>query len=276
MPAEVALPPSARPQPPVRPAGAPTGADDVIVVRDVHVSFGAKRVLRGVSVRIRRGETVAVLGESGGGKTVLLKVMLGLLAPDAGEVVLLGTALAGLTDDDLIPLRKRCSVVYQGGALFSGLDVGENVALELREVLRMPAKEAAARVRWALEAVGLGDADPRLSPEELSGGMRKRLAVARAIAPQPEVVFYDEPTSGLDPLNSARILALIDELQARLGVTSVVVTHDVHGACAIADRIVFLSGGLVAFDGPPDGFLASDDPRVVAFRSSVPGPARVA
>jgi len=255
------------------PVSAPARTDEpVLDVRDAHVSFGPKPVLRGVTVRILRGETVSILGESGGGKTVLLKVMLGLLPADPGSARLLGVDLAGLSDDALIPLRKRCSVVYQGGALFSGLDVGENVALELREVLRLPAAEIAARVHWALDAVGLGDTNPRLQPEELSGGMKKRLAVARAIAPHPEVIFYDEPTSGLDPLNSARILHLISELRERLGVTSVVVTHDVHGACAISDRILFLSGGRLAFDGPPDGFLASTDPRVAAFCASVAGP----
>lgn len=253
----------------------PARSDEAVIdVRDAHVSFGPKHVLRGVSVRVRRGETVAILGESGGGKTVLLKVMLGLLTPDRGSATLLGTDVAGRSDDALIPLRKRCSVVYQFGALFSGLDVGENVALELREVLRLPAKEVDERVRWALDAVGLAETNPRLQPEELSGGMKKRLAVARAIAPRPEVIFYDEPTSGLDPLNSARILKLIADLQASLGVTSVVVTHDVRGACAISDRLVFLSGGVVAFDGPPDGFLASTDPRVVAYRESVAGPTR--
>lgn len=242
-----------------------------IDVRDVHVSFGEKKVLRGITVRIARGETVSVLGESGGGKTVLLKVMLGLLAPDAGDVSLFGVPIRRLSDDRLIPIRKRCAVVYQGGALFSGLNVGENVALELAEVLHLPRAEIEARVRWALDAVGLGDVALTLSPEELSGGMRKRLAVARAIAPRPEVIFYDEPTSGLDPLNSARILGLIDTLHKRLGVTSVVVTHDVRGACTISDRLVLLGGGKVAFDGPPKAFEASDDPTVVAFRSSAPG-----
>ncbi len=255
------------------PVSAPVRTDEAVIdVRDAHVSFGPKQVLRGVSVRILRGETVALLGESGGGKTVLLKVMLGLLPADGGSAHLLGVDLSGLSDDALIPLRKRCSVVYQSGALFSGLDVGENVALELREVLHLPAAEIARRVRWALDAVGLGETDPRLQPEELSGGMKKRLAVARAIAPHPEVIFYDEPTSGLDPLNSARILHLISAMKARLGVTSVVVTHDVHGACAISDRILFLSGGVLAFDGPPDEFQRSTDPRVAAFRSSVAGP----
>ena len=253
------------------PPVASTDAAPLIDVEDVHLSFGPKHVLQGVSVRIRRGETVSILGESGGGKTVLLKVMLGLLVPDAGRVRLFGLDIDGLDDDELIPVRKRCSVVYQGGALFSGLDVGENVALELREVMHLPRAEIDGRVRWALDAVGLGDVNPSLSPEELSGGMRKRLAVARAVAPKPEVIVYDEPTSGLDPVNSARILKLIKELHDRLGVTSVVVTHDLRGACTISDRLVLLYGGKVAFDGPPADFEASTDPAVVAFRSSAPG-----
>lgn len=249
-------------------------ADDAppsIDIEGIHVSFGAKKVLRGVSLRILHGETVAILGESGSGKTVLLKVMLGLLAPDAGSVHLLGTAIHGMSEDDLIPIRERCSVVYQGGALYSGLNVGENIALELKEVLHLPNDEIDRRVRDSLVAVGLGDVNIALSPDELSGGMKKRLAVARAIAPKPEMIFYDEPTSGLDPLNSARVLALIDDLHVRLHVTSVVVTHDVRGACKIADRIVFLAGGKIAFDGAPSKFIASADPLVVTFRSSAPG-----
>lgn len=249
-------------------------ADEVpppIDVEGIHVSFGAKKVLRGVSLRVVRGETIAILGESGGGKTVLLKVMLGLLVPDAGSVRLLGTAIGGKSEDDLIPIRERCAVVYQGGALYSGLNVGENIALELKEVLHLPKAEIDRRVRESLASVGLGDVSLSLSPDELSGGMKKRLAVARAIAPKPEMIFYDEPTSGLDPLNSARILGLIDDLHVRLHVTSVVVTHDVRGACKIADRIVFLAGGKIAFDGPPSKFIASTEPLVVAFRTSAAG-----
>jgi phospholipid/cholesterol/gamma-HCH transport system ATP-binding protein len=166
-------------------------------------------------------------------------------------------------------------VVYQGGALFSGLDVGENVALELREVLQMPASEIDERVRWALDAVGLGDTSPRLQPEELSGGMKKRLAVARAIAPRPEVIFYDEPTSGLDPVNSARIFGLIEDLHRRYHATSIVVSHDVNGVSAIADRMVLLSRGLIVFDGPPRDFHASTHPVVLAFRAQSPGMAAV-
>ena len=242
-----------------------------IEVEEASVSFGPKHVLKGVTLRIARGETVAILGESGGGKTVFLKVMLGLLVPEPGRVRLLGVDVGALPEHQLGPIRARCSVVYQGGALFSGMNVGENIALELKEVLHLPDDEIERRVRWSLEAVGLGDVNPSLSPHELSGGMKKRLSVARAIAPKPEVIFYDEPTSGLDPLNSARILGLIDELHKSLHATSVVVTHDLRGACKISDRIVLLSGGKIVFDGPPSKFVASTDPVVVAFRSSAPG-----
>jgi phospholipid/cholesterol/gamma-HCH transport system ATP-binding protein len=248
-------------------------AAPVIEVEDVRVAFGAKQVLRGIDLTIRAGETVALMGESGCGKTVLLRAILGLLTPQGGRVRLFGQEIAGLSDDDLLPLRKRMSVVYQGGALFSGMNVGENIALELTEVLKLGADEVAARVKEALEAVGLGSVDPRMAPEELSGGMKKRLSVARAIAPRPEILFYDEPTSGLDPINSARILRLIDDLHDRYHATSIVVTHDVRGACEISDRIVLLHEGLVAFDGPPVAFLASPDPVVVAFRSLAAGPA---
>ncbi len=249
----------------------PDDATPAIDVEDAHVAFGPKQVLKGITIRIARGETVAILGESGGGKTVLLKVMLGLLTPEPGRVRLLGVDIGKLSEHQLEPIRARCSVVYQGGALFSGMNVGENIALELKEVLHLPNDEIERRVRWSLDAVGLGDVNPALSPHELSGGMKKRLSVARAIAPKPEVIFYDEPTSGLDPLNSARILSLIDDLHQRLHVTSVVVTHDLRGACKISDRIVLLYAGKIAFDGAPSKFIRSTDPVVVAFRSSAPG-----
>lgn len=260
---------TARRSPSPAPAG-PTSSS-LVEIDGVEVSFGEKAVLRGVSLRIEPGETVAILGESGGGKTVLLKVMLGLVVPDRGTVRLFGLGIAGLSEDAMIPIRKRCSVVYQGGALFSGLNVGENIALELDEVLRLPRDEIARRVRESLEAVGLADVAPTASPDSLSGGMRKRLAVARAIAPRPELIVYDEPTSGLDPLNSARIFALIRTLHDRFQVTSVVVTHDVQGACSIANRILLLSRGRIAFDGPPAQFRASNDPVVMAYRAAAAG-----
>jgi phospholipid/cholesterol/gamma-HCH transport system ATP-binding protein len=247
--------------------------EPVVVAEDVHVSFGDKRVLTGASLRVSRGETVAILGESGGGKTVFLRVMLALLRPDRGRVRIFGTDVIDKTEDELEDVRRRVSVVYQMGALFSGLDVYENIALELREVLRLKASEIDRRVRESLEAVGLGDMDPHKMPEDLSGGMRKRVAVARAIAPRPELIVYDEPVSGLDPINSARVLDLIKELHDRMGVTSVLVTHDVVGACRIATRIALLSGGVFVFDGPPKRFLASRREEVATFRDATKAPA---
>lgn len=250
----------------------PHSADEpAIEVHGVHVAFGPKQVLRGLDLTVRRGETISLLGESGSGKTVLLKVILGLLTPDRGRVRLLGTEIVGASDDVLLPVRARCGVVYQQGALYSGMTVAENIALALKEVLHLRKDEVAERIRESLEAVGLGGTDPGLNPAELSGGMKKRLAVARAVAPRPEVLFYDEPTSGLDPLNSARILGLIQSLHDRLGVTSIVVTHDVLGACGISDRILLLCEGTLVFDGPPADFLASRIPAVATFRESATG-----
>jgi phospholipid/cholesterol/gamma-HCH transport system ATP-binding protein len=245
-------------------------ADMVVEVEDVRLSFGEKKVLEGVTFAVRRGETVALLGESGGGKSVCLKVILGLQAPDAGRVKLFGEEVTGLSDERLEPIRRRIGIVYQSAALFSAFSVAENVALELREVMKLPEDEIEKRVRRSLEAVGLGDVDPDLRPDELSGGMKKRLAVARAIAPEPEAVFYDEPTSGLDPINSARILSLIGELDESYGVTSLVVTHDVRGAMDICDRMVLLAKGRIAFDGPPRAFMASKEEAVREYLSAAP------
>ncbi len=248
-----------------------------IEVEDVHVSFGEpgsggeKVVLDGISLKVDAGEAIAILGESGGGKTVLLRVILGLLEPQKGRVRLLGTDVIGLSDEELEPLRRRISVVLQNSALYSGMTVEENIALELSEVLDLPQAEIDKRVKESLAAVGLEEVKPDQAPDELSGGMKKRVAVARAVAPHPEMIFYDEPTSGLDPMNSARILDLIHDLHVKQGVTSIVVTHDIDGASKIAGRIVLLAKGKVAFDGTPEEFAKSSDPAVDAFRKAAPG-----
>ena len=252
-----------------REPGAEKDPGPPVVVEDIHIAFGEKVVLDGVSLAIERGETVAILGESGGGKSLLLKVMLGIQVPDKGRVRLFGTDIKDKTDDDLEPLRRRLSVVYQGSALFSGMSVEENVALELREILKLPEDEIEKRVKESLDAAGLEDVDRKLLPDELSGGMKKRLAVARAIAPRPEVIFYDEPTSGLDPINSARVLELIQGLHKKAAATSVVVTHDLRGARKIASRLVLLAGGHIVFDGTPDEFMKSEDKDVIAYRAAV-------
>jgi phospholipid/cholesterol/gamma-HCH transport system ATP-binding protein len=255
-----------------RPAGGVASPErasaPVVEVDDVHLAFGEKKVLVGLDLRIARGETLVLLGESGGGKTVLLRVILGLIAPDHGRVRLFEEDILGKKEDDLLEIRKRCAVVYQGGALFSALNVGENVALALTEILGLPPDEIKKRVRESIEAVGLSDLKLEQMTDELSGGMKKRVAVARAIAPKPEFIVYDEPTSGLDPPNSVRIFTLIKELHDRLKVSSLVVTHDVGGACRIANRIVLLADGNIAFDGTPDQFLASDQANVAEFRAS--------
>ena len=240
-----------------------------VTVAGIFLAFGENRVLEGISLEIQKGETVAILGESGGGKTVLLKVMIGIQAPDKGQVRLFGTDIIGLTDEQMEPMRRRMSVVFQGSAIYSGLTVEENVALELREIWKLSEKEIAVRVKEALAAVGLEEVDPALVPDELSGGMKKRLAVARAIATKPEVIFYDEPTSGLDPINSGRILELIVEMHRQTAATSVIVTHDLRGACKIANRIILLADHLVAFDGTPEAFITSKEQAVEAYRTAV-------
>jgi phospholipid/cholesterol/gamma-HCH transport system ATP-binding protein len=254
------------------PAPAPAPGDAVLDVRGLSVSFGSNRVLRGVDLTVRRGETFALLGGSGSGKTVLLRAVLGLERIDGGGIRLLGRDVAGLEETEWEALRRRISVVFQGGALYGALTVAENVALVLRELLHLPEAEVRRRTDESLAAVGLADVDRSLLPGELSGGMKKRLAVARAIAVDPELLVYDEPTSGLDPFNSGLVLALIRRLQTERGVTSLVVTHDVPGALAIADRLAVLVGGVLAFTGTPAEFLASDLPGVRPFQRLSYGP----
>jgi phospholipid/cholesterol/gamma-HCH transport system ATP-binding protein len=237
-----------------------------VELRGVHKSFAGHPVLRGVDLAVRRGETLTILGGSGAGKSVCLKHMIGLLSPDAGRVWVLGTEVTSLGESSWVPIRRRCGVVFQSSALFDSLTVFENVAYPLREHLDLGEDELARRVAGCLDAVGLeGDAVAELLPEELSGGMRKRVGVARAIALEPELVLYDEPTTGLDPANARRIGALIAELARRLRVTSVVVTHDLELCFAVSDRVALLSGGRIAAEGPVDEMRASPHPAVRAF-----------
>jgi phospholipid/cholesterol/gamma-HCH transport system ATP-binding protein len=221
-------------------------------------AFGGKPVLRGVSLDVRAGETLVLLGGSGSGKSVFLKHVNGLLRPDAGSVEVDGTPLAGLDEDALVPVRRKVSMLFQQGALFDSLTVGENVAYPLREHRLLPPDRIPARVREALGLVDLAGTED-LMPAQLSGGMRKRAALARALALDPRAVLYDEPTTGLDPVTAARINRLIRDLQRRLGITSVVVTHDLASAFFVADRIAFLHDGRIRFTGTPDDARASRD-----------------
>jgi len=227
-------------------------------------SFGTKAVLRGLSLDVRVGESLVVLGGSGSGKSVLLKHMNALLRPDAGEVLVDDVALGPLAEDDLVRVRRDVAMLFQQGALFDSLTIGENVAYPLREHKTVLPDEIPARVHAALETVDLAGTE-RQMPAELSGGMRKRAALARALVLEPRALLYDEPTTGLDPVVAAKINHLIRDLQRRLGVTSVVVTHDLASAFFVADRIAFLHEGRIRFTGTPDEARASADPFLREF-----------
>jgi len=219
---------------------------------DVHKSFGALAVLCGVDLDVRRGETVVVLGGSGSGKSVLLRHTIGLIHPDRGSVWVDQTDVTHLDEDALIETRKRVGMLFQAGALFDSMTVEANVAFALREHTGWDEARIGERVREVLGLVELSPTVADVMPAALSGGMRKRVALARAIALAPEGILYDEPTTGLDPLTATAINQLIRSLQQRLGVTSIVVTHDIHSAFTVGDRIAFLREGRIAFDGSVD------------------------
>jgi len=220
----------------------------VVEVHELRKSFGAHTVLDGVTLEMRPGETVVVLGGSGEGKSVFLKHINGLLRPDRGSVSVLGCSVSELPEHELVGLRRRVSYIFQQGALFDSLTVGENVAFPLREHAGLGDGEVGRRVAVLLERVGLAGTEA-LTPLELSGGMRKRVALARGLALDPEVILYDEPTAGLDPLTGLAITALIGEVTRTTGATSLVVTHDIAVAAKLADRVAFLSKGRFAFTG---------------------------
>jgi len=221
-------------------------------------TFRDKAVLRGVDLDVTSGETLVLLGGSGSGKSVLLKHLNGLLRPDEGSVEVQGTRLETLDEDALVPVRRQVSMLFQQGALFDSLSVGENVAFPLREHHMLPPEKIPARVTEALGMVGLEKTE-RLMPSELSGGMRKRAALARALVLEPRVLLYDEPTTGLDPVVAAKINHLIRDLQKQLGLTSVVVTHDLASAFYVADRMAFIYEGRIRFVGTPDEARATTD-----------------
>jgi phospholipid/cholesterol/gamma-HCH transport system ATP-binding protein len=241
-----------------------SGPAVAIELRDVHKAFRGNRVLRGVSLRIPAGQTFTILGGSGSGKSVCLKHMIGLLRPDAGRVLVLGRDLGELSERELVDVRRDVSMVFQSAALFDSLTVYENVAFGLREHREWPEARIAERVRECLAAVGLRGVEA-LRPAELSGGMRKRVGVARGIALEPRAILYDEPTTGLDPANQRRVGELIRSLQARLRVTSVVVTHELELCFAISDRVALLKGGRIAAEGTAQEMRRSDHPDVRAF-----------
>ena len=238
--------------------------ESAIAVRGLEKHFGGRAVLAGVDLDVAVGESVVVIGRSGGGKSVLLKHLVGLVKPDKGTVHVLGEDVTAYTSAQWAGLRGRVGMVFQGAALFDSLTVGENVALGIRVRKRLAPAEEAALVKERLAQVGLVDVES-LKPASLSGGMKKRVALARAIATDPEVLLYDEPTTGLDPVMADVINRLIRELQQRLGLTSVVVTHDMTSAYFVGDRIAYLHHGRVHAVGTPDEIRRSEDPIVRSF-----------
>jgi phospholipid/cholesterol/gamma-HCH transport system ATP-binding protein len=240
------------------------GGGDVLRVEGLRVAFGTKVVLDGLDLTVRQGENLAVLGKSGIGKSVLLKVITGLITPDAGRVFLWGTDVTDLGEDDWRPLRRRMGMVFQAGALFDSMNVFENVAFPLRERKGVPEEEIERIVRERLEWVELPEVEG-LSVSELSGGMRRRAALARTLAADPEFVLYDEPTTGLDPVTGRKIARLMRDLDTRLGSTAIIVTHDIECARTVASRWAYLSRGRVVADGPRDDVLRSQDPEVREF-----------
>jgi phospholipid/cholesterol/gamma-HCH transport system ATP-binding protein len=219
-----------------------------IALRDVRKSYGEQRVLQGVDLEIREGETLVILGASGSGKSVLLRHVIGLESPDSGSIEVDGQEITGFSERELLPVRRKVGMLFQGGALFDSMTVYENVAFPLREHTRWEEERIAARVRAVLGLVGLEAAEEKM-PSELSGGMKKRAALARAVALEPRALLYDEPTTGLDPVTVRTILELIRGMQSRLGVTSVVVTHDIESAFRVCDRLAFLWEGRIRFAG---------------------------
>ena len=236
----------------------------MIRIRGLKKKLGAKQVLDGVDLDVETGESIVIMGRSGTGKSVLLKHIIGLMTPDEGSIEVDGVNFVGLSERDLNEIRKRFGMLFQGAALFDSMTVGENVGLALVEHLRLPRPEVRRRVAERLEWVGLTGVEG-MKPASLSGGMRKRVGLARAIAMDPRYILYDEPTTGLDPILAGSIGELIKSLQSRLGVTSIVVTHDMASAYKVADRMAMLDGGRIVFSGTPDETRQTRDPLVRQF-----------
>ncbi|HLE42319.1 MAG TPA: ABC transporter ATP-binding protein [Nitrospirota bacterium] len=241
----------------------------MLTVRDIKKYYGSHKVLDGVSLRVEQKKITYIFGTSGGGKSTLLKILIGALRPDSGEVCFGDTVLTGLADRQLDPFRKRIGMLFQHGALLNSMTVGENVALPISEHTTLDDSIIKIMVKMKLDLVGLRDFED-LYPGQISGGMQKRVALARALALDPEVVFFDEPTSGLDPIVASVITKLIADLNRLLGITCVVVTHAVEEAMKIADKIVILYMGKVLAEGSPQEIRASTDPVVQQFITGSP------
>jgi phospholipid/cholesterol/gamma-HCH transport system ATP-binding protein len=236
----------------------------LVQLNNLHKRFGKLVVLDGVDMVVEEGETLVILGASGSGKSVLIKHIVGLLKPDQGEVWFDGVRIDKLKDRDLMEIRTKMGFLFQMGALFDSLTNLQNVAFPLIEHTKLPAEEIQARAQKMLERVGLPDVGAKM-PSEVSGGQRKRVALARAIVMEPKIVLYDEPTTGLDPIRSDAISELILKLQRELQVTAIVVTHDIANALKVADRLVMLHHGKLIFNGTAEEIESTEDETVQRF-----------
>ena len=246
----------------------------MIEIADLYKSFGGKKVLQGLCLSIRRGETMVVIGQSGSGKSVLIKHMIGLMRPDRGRIVVDGVDICCLSDKDMYDVRRKFGLLFQASALFDSLTVAENVSFGLERYRDYPKDKVGEIVRESLDKVGLRGVED-LMPHELSGGMKKRVGLARAIAYGPEIMLYDEPSTGIDPIRADAINDLIIRTQRELEVTSVVITHDMTSAYKVADRIAMLYNGKIVQIGSPDEIKSSADPIVQQFiHGQAEGPIR--
>ena len=240
----------------------------LIQFKGVEKRLGKQNVLRGVDLEIFKSERLTIIGRSGCGKSVLLKHLVGLMKPDKGEIIVDGKNIVNFNEVELVPIRKKIGIVFQGGALFDSLTVEANIAFPLKEEKKYSVDEIKTRVAEVLEAVGLPN-QQRKMPSELSGGMKKRVALARAIVRLPEIILYDEPTTGLDPITADSINQLINQISERYGITSVIVTHDMKSVFAISDRIAMIKDGKIYKTGLSEDFQKSSDEAIQHFIQGV-------
>jgi phospholipid/cholesterol/gamma-HCH transport system ATP-binding protein len=246
-------------------------SEAMISLRDLRVSYGEREILHGISFDVMRGETLVILGGSGSGKSTLLRTLVGLERPSSGEIWLKGKNIAAISDEEMDEIRKKIGMSFQGGALFGSMSVGENVALPLREHTKLEDPTIEIILRLKLDQVGLAGFENYM-PSQLSGGMKKRAAVARALAMDPEILFFDEPSAGLDPIIAAGVDELILDLKKAFHMTIIVVTHELASAFLIADRMVLIDKGNVVAIGTTQEMRASTHPRVRQFLDRIPEP----
>lgn len=247
----------------------------MIQVKNVHKQYGAQKVLDGISFNIRKGTVTTIIGRSGSGKSVLLKHLIGLEKPDSGDIIIDGESLVRMRGPDMIRMRRRCGILFQDGALFDSFSVAENVAFPLREHTKLRESDLMAVVHEKLAEVGMTGHDEKF-PAHISGGMRKRVGLARALALDPDIVFFDEPTAGLDPVTKGTIYDLIKRTHADRSITYVIVSHDIQGVFAVSDEVMMLWEGKIRAGGAPDEVRQSTDPVVRRFlNGTADGPIRI-